>query len=173
MTTKQVNIVLWKWMIEMKKICLILVVLLATVESARAENFVNALGAECGRILFHMSNYVYPDIYPNIIKRNTQFDALEKCNSLYKQNGGDIQELNIRYHTATAIAECALMTCFEKNTSSESSSKDCTNKQESVFNNVMKVDKCIAYDAYKQDYPSCPAIFVLKTLCETSQAEQK
>ena len=155
------------------KICLILVALLVTTESAWAENFVNTLGAECGRVLFIMENYDYPDMYPAIVKRNTQFDALEKCLSLYKQNGGDIRELNLRYHTATAIAGCALVTCLEKNTSSESSSKDCTNKQQAVFNNVMKMDKCIAYDAYKQDYPSCPAISVLKILCETSQTKEK
>ena len=173
MIMKQANIALWKWIIKMKKICLILVALLVMTESAWAENFVNTLGAECGRVLFIMENYDYPDMYPAIVKRNTQFDALEKCLSLYKQNGGDIRELNLRYHTATAIAGCALVTCLEKNTSSESSSKDCTNKQQAVFNNVMKMDKCIAYDAYKQDYPSCPAISVLKILCETSQTKEK
>lgn len=173
MIMTRVNIVLWKWMIKMKKICLILVVLLATAENAWAENFVNTVGAECGRVLFIMENYDYPDMYPAIVKRNTQFDALEKCLSLYKQNGGDIQELNIRYHTATAIAGCALMTCLEKNASSESSSKDCTNKQQAVFNNVMRLNKCDAYDAYKQDYPNCFMISILKILCETSQTEQK
>lgn len=173
MIMTRVNIVLWKWMIDMKKICLILVALLVTTESAWAENFVNTLGAECGKVLFIMENYDYPNIFPNIVKRNTQFDALEKCLSLYKQNGGDIQELNLRYHTASSIAGCALMSCLEKNTSSESSSKDCTNKQQAVFNNVMKTDKCIAYDYYKQDYSSCPVIFVLKTLCEASQTKQK
>lgn len=72
----------------MKKICLILVFLLATVESARAENFVNALGAECGKILFNMNNQTYPKLYSDIVKRNTQFDALERCLDLYKKTEG-------------------------------------------------------------------------------------
>lgn len=176
MIMKQANIALWKWIIKMKKICLILVVLLATVESARAENFVNTLGAECGRVLFNMENYDYPDMYPAIVKRNNQFDALEKCLSLYKQNGGDIRELNGRYYTASEIAGCAYLDCVDnENTSAESSpsSKDCLIRKGAIFNSVMKTDRCVVYAFYKQQYPNCFVISVLKTLCETSQAEQK
>lgn len=72
----------------MKKFCLILATCLVLAGNARAENFVEALGAECGRILFDMEEHTYPDMYPNLMKRNSQFDAVEKCLQLYKQNGG-------------------------------------------------------------------------------------
>lgn len=149
----------------MKKILFVLVFSLF-IGNVKAADFIDTLGAECGRILHNLSQHDYPNVYPNIVKRNTQFDALEKCLSLYKQSGGNILELNNRYHTASSISICAYGTCLEKNTSSESSSNECVAVKRVIFYDVLEMDKCSAYDAYKKMYPNCTVFSVLKNFCE-------
>lgn len=150
----------------MKKFYLALAVCLAFAGNARAENFVEALGAECGRILFSMRAYTYPDVYRNIIKRNTQFDAVEKCLDLYKQNGGDVQELDRRYFNADSLAACAYSICEKEISTSGSASNDCFDRKASVFNDVVRREVCTAYWAYKDEFSGCGIISVLKGICE-------
>lgn len=145
----------------MKKFLLAIVGIVAIIEQAKAENFIDTLGAECGKVLFHMNQYVYPDMYPNVVKRNTQFDALEKCLSLYKQNGGDIQELNRKYLTAHNISLCALGKCIGKKSDS-----DCGEEARFVFERAIARSECGVYLMFKDVFQDCEIIEILKHKCE-------
>lgn len=157
----------------MRKFYLILASCLALAGNVKAENFVEALGAECGRILFNMKEYTYPDRYPNIVKRNTQFDAVEKCVELYKQNGGDVKELNTRYYQAVEIANCEYNKCEKEISASSSVAKTCFDRIASVFNDAIRQDTCGAYWFYKDEFSNCAIINVLKSICETTLEENK
>lgn len=150
----------------MKKFLLAIVGIVAIIGQAKAENFIDALGAECGRLLFNMNEYDYPSLYTVTIKRNTQFDALEKCLSLYKQNGGDMQELNRRYYNARALAECVLDACLAKETD-EDAKKKCYNVVKvGTFETAVKINECILYWKWSEAYPDCGVILRLKPVCE-------
>ena len=157
----------------MRKFYLILVVCLALAGNIKAENFVEALGAECGRILFDMEEHTYPDMYPNLMKRNSQFDAVEKCLQLYKQNGGNMLELNTRYFRAVGLADCAYGICEKEISASSSVAKDCFDRKASAFNYAIRQDTCDAYWAYKDVFSNCAIINVLKSICETPLEENK
>lgn len=151
----------------MKKFLLAIVGIVAIIEQAKAENFIDALGAECGRLLFRMNESEYPLLYTVIIKRNTQFDALEKCLSLYKQNGGDMQELNRRYSNARVVASCAYIDCLVKETDDD---KKCNNMKAGAFDAAVKTSGCDLYWTLGNVYPNCGVIQKWKTVCE-KQAE--
>ena len=147
----------------MKKFLLAVVVSVALIGQAKAENFIDALGAECGRLLFHMNEYEYPSVYTVIIKRNTQFDALEKCLSLYKQNGGDMQELNRRYYDARLLAGCAYIDCLVREKDDD---KKCNNMKAGAFDAAVKTSGCDLYWTWGNVYPNCGVIQKWKTVCE-------
>lgn len=161
MIMKQANIALWKWIIKMKKICLILAVLLATAESSQAANFVDTVGAECGKMLFNMNNQTYPKLYSDIVKRNTQFDALERCLDLYKKNGGNIKELNARYFIAESFYGCVFVECTKRK-----KNPDAICERDASFNVIIEKGGCWAYGALKDIYPNCDIWTLLKAECE-------
>ena len=145
----------------MKKFLLAIVGIVALMEQAKAKDFIEALGTECGNVLFHMSEYKYPGTYPDIIKRNTQFDALEKCLALYKQNGGDMQELNRRYFVADEISRCATINCVGKKSNNE-----CGEEHMFVFERAIARNECGVYLMFKDVFQDCEFIEILKQKCE-------
>ena len=155
----------------MKKCCLILAVCLVLASNAKAASFVDTLGAECGRILYSLNMNDYPARYSVIAERNTQFDALEKCLGIYKQMGGDMQELNARYSRAIAVSNCWHIDCkARKKETSEKTSDTCTGTTFINFGIVMEQDICTTYYNFKDILTNCPIISVLKPLCEKLSA---
>lgn len=96
----------------MKKL-LILFVLLYTF-NANAANLTDTIGAECGRILFSLSEYDYPQYFDAINNRNKQYDYLIKCLKLYKENSGNMDILNKNYYRAHKLYKLSLIACEEE-----------------------------------------------------------
>lgn len=93
----------------MKKIIFLLIILSF---NAHAANFIDTLAGECGEILAHIEYYDYPTNYDNIKPRNSQFWALKKCLDVYKENGGDIEDLNKRFELAHTYLEKMETHCY-------------------------------------------------------------
>ena len=97
----------------MKKLFVLFAILYSF--QANAANLTDTIGAECGRILFYLSEYDYPENYDTIIKRNKQFEYLEKCLKLYKDNNGNIDTLNKNYFRAKQLYELNILPCDLEN----------------------------------------------------------
>lgn len=87
--------------------------------SLKAENFVDALGAECSRVLHSLSGYDYPKRFDTMLRRNRQFDFLQTCIQLYKENGGQMDILNDRYYKAQMIYRTSMSKCLSQKTKEE------------------------------------------------------
>lgn len=139
-------------------------------------NFINTLGAECGRMLYRMNEYLYhDDIKLNKIQLS-KINELKTCLDLYTQYGGDFKELNIRYYTALGISGCFYRDYIKSISSSNSQTEDKKAKEleaanvlkKELFNNLIKNSNCLNYYLYKDKYPECSEIIYLKTICELS-----
>lgn len=132
-----------------KKLILILIISLIPAKVMSA-NFVDALGSECARILLNMDLYEYPKYYEQFENRNSQFYALEQCLKVYKQSGGNIEELNKKYSIAKEITEYDLMLCLDNK-------KDGDKKCEInhfLFKDIIEQSPCETQDFVTNNYPN-------------------
>ena len=132
----------------MKKI-LILLSIFYTFQ-ANAANFTDTIGAECGRILFALNVYDYPTLFDAINNRNKQFDYLEKCIKLYKDNGGTTDDINQKYFRAYTIYEMNMGVCFaEKDTKKKD---ECKKTAEYGFNENLTLSSYELSNKYSYIY---------------------
>ncbi len=156
----------------MKKFCLILAACLVLAGNARAAGFMDTLGAECGRLLYSLNEYEFPATHSAITERNTRFDALEKCIELYKQNGGNMEELNARYMIAVSLGNCTLWDCLAGEATDDNKVDKCYEMQRITLNVALKSSRCGAYSQYKDIYPKCDIIETLKDVCENKTVDK-
>lgn len=110
--------------------------------SLRAETFVDALGAECSRVLYGLSGYDYPDRFDIMLKRNKQFDFLQTCLQLYKENGGKIDILNDRYDRARGLYHISIQGCFSNEETKEENKDKCAEKANMVMEQTFLGKEC-------------------------------
>lgn len=122
-----------------KKILFLICVLF--IKPIYAEDFVDAIGAECSRILFHLSAYQYPPRYDTIIKRNMSYNSLQTCLQLYKENGGKIEILNARYSMSQILYKSSYMKCSSK-VSEEKEKKECKETALYVMDETLLGKQC-------------------------------
>lgn len=147
--------------------------LLCTQAQANA-NFINTLGAECGRMLYKMNEYQHHDNIKLNKIQISKINELKTCLDLYSQYGGDFNELNIRYYTALEISDCFYRDYIKSISSSNSQTEDKKTKElevasvlkKELFNNLIKNSNCLNYYLYKDKYPECNAILYLNTECK-------
>jgi hypothetical protein len=96
----------------MKKILVLFAILYSF--QANAADLTDTIGAECSRILISLNDYVYPNNFDIMEKRNSQFNYLEKCLKLYKETGGNINILNKKYLRAYNLYEISNLVCSEE-----------------------------------------------------------
>ena len=133
----------------MKKLILALAICIIPVKVMSA-NFVDTLGSECARLLFNLDAYDYPKYYDQFENRNSQFYALEQCLKVYKQSGGNIEELNKKYSIAKEITEYDLMLCLDNKKDGD---KKCEINQ-FLFKNIIAQSPCETQDFVTNNYPN-------------------
>lgn len=161
---------------------LFLTLLLLSSQAQASGDFIDTLGGECGRMLYRMNEYSYhKDIKLSQIQLS-RINELKTCLDLYRQYGGDFQELNKRYYTALEISKCAydyyikinppaqtlptddLKTILDK----EKQNNKPEDYQNFIFNEAIKNSNCLNYYLYKDKYPDCATITYLSTECNTT-----
>lgn len=143
----------------MKKIIALLSILFAFTVSAA--DLTDTIGAECGRILFSLNEFKYPDNYEIIKKRNAQLNDLEECIKLYKDVNGTIENLNTKYFRAYTIYEMNMSVCSaEKDTKKHDS---CENSALSNFNENLRLSSYELSDKYS---------FIYDNIDEAEQKEE-
>lgn len=120
-------------------------------------DFVDALRAECGRVLYSLNEYEYTTAYENYKKRNSQYYALEQCLKVYKQNGGKMEDLNERYRIARKITYCDIELCISKSLNNNTEPKEC-DLNPYLFNKFMKEHYCMIYAEIKDKYLNCKSV---------------
>lgn len=161
---------------------LFLTLLLLSSQAQASGNFIDTLGCECGRMLYQMNEYTYvKDIKLNQIQ-SSKINELKTCLDLYRQYGGDFQELNKRYYTALKISKCAYDYYIKINPSAqilptddlktkldkEKQNKKPLDYQNFIFDEAIKNSNCLNYYFYKDKYPDCATITHLSTECNTT-----
>lgn len=154
----------------MKKLILALAICLIPAKVMSA-NFVDTLGLECGKIMLNINTFIYPEAYNDIIKRNSQFEALDKCIETYKKTGGSIEYLNERYNNSSIFSEIFYDKCMIK-TISKKDYKDkdlnsCTPLKIFVFSRAW-IDVCRLYNKHDAYHLNS----FLKEICETEKQQQ-
>lgn len=81
--------------------------------NANAANFTDTLGAQCAEILLILDINDYPINYDTMKKRNSQFWALQRCLNVYKENGGDLKNLEERFLKAKHLYDKDFSECLK------------------------------------------------------------
>ena len=154
----------------MKKLVLALVICIIPAKVMSA-NFVDTLGLECGKIMISLNSIVYPETYNYIIKRNSQFEALDKCIETYKKTGGSIDSLNEKYKTSAILSEvfydnCLIKTYLKKDYTEKDLGK-CLSMKFTVFEFAWK-DSC---KLYNEEFDVYYLNSFLKEICETEKQQ--
>lgn len=117
-----------------------------------AEDFITALGAECAKIIYNHSRWIYPTRFDNENSFNKQFAHLEKCLFLYKDNGGNIEILNKLYERATTFEKSYFFSCLRDKARNNNNNEEfdklrdsCMQSQKSVWEDVMSGKECDLY----------------------------
>lgn len=95
----------------MKKLVFLFMILSLNVHAA---NLTDTIGSQCAEILSYLDYWDYPSNFDMIKKRNSQLWALNKCLKVYKENGGDINELNKRYARASVKFYSKIGECYKQ-----------------------------------------------------------
>jgi hypothetical protein len=162
---------------------LFLTLLILSSQAQASGNFIDTLGGECGRMLYKMNEYTQVDNIKLSKIQSSRINELKTCLDLYRQYGGDFQELNKRYYTALEISKCAydyyikinppaqtlptddLKTILDK----EKQNKKPQDYQNFIFDEAIKNSNCLNYYLYKDKYPDCGTITYLSTECNTTK----
>lgn len=151
----------------MKKFCLILAACLVLAGNVRAENFVEALGAECGRILVDIKSYGYARKKSEIL---SQYQSLEICMKLFKDNGGNFEELNQRYAHASLLRLMDWAECSKKK-------DDICEMARINFNSILDKGLCGEYDLLKRlkalEMVNPQKVKFMKEFCESNKTVDK
>lgn len=150
----------------MKKLILAIAICLIPAKVMSA-NFVDTLGSECARLLLKLDVYDYPKYYDQFKNRNSQFYALEQCLKVYKQVGGDFENLNRKYSLAKEIAEYDWYLC-ELN--KKAGDKECTTNHY-LFKDVITDSYCTTLKLVESKYPNFNYKNILEIFCNEETEE--
>jgi hypothetical protein len=157
--------------------------LFLNTQSQASGNFIDTLGCECGRMLYNMNEHIYHKNIKLSQIQSSRINELKTCLDLYRQYGGDFQELNTRYNTALAISKCAYDYYIKINPPAqilptddpktrldkEKQNNEPQSYKDLIFDEAIKNSNCLNYYLYKDKYPDCGTITYLSTECNTTK----
>lgn len=150
----------------MKKLILAFAICLIPAKVMSA-NFVDTLGSECARLLLKLDVYDYPKYYDQFKNRNSQFYALEQCLKIYKQVGGDFEDLNRKYSLAKEIATHDFYLCT---LNKKAGDEECSTNHY-LFKDVITNSYCATLDLINNKYPNFNYKNILEILCSKETNE--